>query len=114
MFIVYLLHYDREETSVAHYIGSTRTDQMQRRQRAHRKAYGTTTTTGLASQYTHVQIARTWLVSSRDYEQKLIAQGAPEMLCPVCNRTLRKFLHFPPMRIKLEPPTPDGVAALEF
>src|SRR3954454_15646922 len=85
---IYLLHFDRDVHGKRHYIGSTKTENLHKRLRAHTMGYGANITTRASLQGVDNHLAATWTASTRDNEKRMKRNGHLKAHCVYCNGQL--------------------------
>lgn len=82
--VCYLLHFERPLGRARHYLGITRTDQLQRRLRDHATGNGARLTRAAVQRGVKIGVVRIFRRQSWEAERLLKRRGNLHRLCPVC------------------------------
>lgn len=88
IYAIYLLHFDQPVGVRLHYIGSARTDQLERRLRNHANGIGARLPRLAMEQGSGFTLSRLWMATSRDPERLLKENGHFKRHCPICTPSI--------------------------
>lgn len=81
---LYLIHFDREDGSIIHYLGITRSDRLLIRLGEHARGVGARLTRAMLAKGGTARLARIWRHASYADERRMKTRGHYKTICPVC------------------------------